>query len=265
MIAFAYLLTFIGYDVLSIRKSVIKENLDIAFGDSKTPKEKKTIARKSFLSFMMTCLEVMRSVRFPFYKSFGFIDTEIARNALKDGKGALLIAMHMGNWEALGSGLNVLAPPVRSVVKKVGGKGTNEFIVWLRERNKFLTVSRDKKNGMAVLKAIKESLAQNQIFGFPMDQYKPGDERIPFFGKDTATNTGLATIAKKYSANVLVSYCIRQEFGAFRMIVEEMPVFPNKSTSKETKIASTLLVNQKIEEIVRKYPEQYFWLHRRWK
>ena len=97
----------------------------------------------------------------------------------------------MGNWEAMGAAW-ALVTPAHVLVKKVGSSSVDRFVSELRDRNGFLTVKRKKKgDGFS---AIRDVLARGEIVGFVMDQARPGEPKLPFFGRPAKTNTSFAAI-----------------------------------------------------------------------
>lgn len=256
-------LAFLTFDLLKIRREVMLKNLDIAFPDEFTSEEKKSIARKSLGNFAMTGLEFLEARTGDIARDVTGEGEHHLYDALKEGKGVYILCMHLGNWEAMGAYMTRNMVPSHVLVKPVGGDGLNQFVTEQRAKNRFLWVKRKKKgDGFS---AIKEILGRNEVVGFVMDQSRPSSPRLPFFSQSAKTNTSFAAIWQKIPAPIVPAYAYRSSFG-----VHTVKFFPELKLStsenlEEDILQHSTLFNQVVESCVRQAPEQYFWLHNRWK
>lgn len=97
-----------------------------------------------------------------------------------------------------------------------------------------------------------------------MDQSRPGEPRLPFFGKPAKTNTGLATIWRRTQAPILPAFIRRVDVNRHVVTILPPVCMSFKSDSEDMTVASAHF-NEKMESMIRQAPEQYFWLHNRWK
>ena len=259
----SHLLTFIAYDLLGIRKKILLKNLDIAYGSSLDTKQKKQIARQSFLHFFFTVFELLKSIRVPLSSQLKIIGKDYAEESAAAEKGVFILLFHMGNWEVLGGAFSAMRANSPGVVKPVGSPAVNKLVQYIREKNGMQSLYRD--NNIEILREIIRQIKRGSFVGFPMDQFRPGDIEVDFFGKKTATNSGLAILARKFGCEVLVSYCIRRSFFNFELYIQPPLELQKTATSKDDIAANTLLFNQEMEKVIVKHPEQYMWLHNRWK
>jgi KDO2-lipid IV(A) lauroyltransferase len=114
---------------------------------------------------------------------------------------------------------------------------------------------------------IFKALRRNAVVVFVMDQWAPPTLGIPapFFGKATGTGFGLALFASKKQLPVLPVYAYRDGTGKHNIVIgDEIPLEARESR-EETLAHMTELYNRVLEEIIRRHPEQWMWLHRRWK
>ena len=204
----ARLLSFLSFDCLRLRRKVILKNLEIAFGNSKSASEKKQIAKESVYNFILTAFEFIRSPYHPISEKIHFENKHLVDEALAQGNGLYMLCMHMGNWEAHSPAISKNICPVYLAVKKVGSAPVNRFVEDLRENNHFLWIKRKRKGD--AYKAILKILDRNEIAGFVFDQARPGEPRLPFFGKEAKTNTSFAAIRK--NAQHLLFYFCRKNF-----------------------------------------------------
>jgi len=257
------LITFFVFDVFRLRRGLILSNLKLAFGDQFDHRRRVEIGRASVLSFVFTALEFFRSKDVDIAASFTIEGKDNVQAALADGKGMYALCFHLGNWEAFASATTRQLTPAWIIVKKVGSDGVDRFVSELRDHNQMKTIRRRKKgDGM---RAIVESLGNNQIIGFVMDQARPGEPRLDFFGHPAKTNTSLAAIWLRKPAPILPTYCVRKRLGEHTAYFLEELVL-EKTDSPETDILRfSAQFNQAIEKIIRMHPEHYFWMHNRWK
>ncbi len=262
VIALAHSLGFFAFDILQIKRKLVLKNLDIAFGDRYTQKEKMRIARRSIYHFLLTIFENLRSIRYPLDQDVRFSGEHYVKEALAGQQGAFLLCSHMANWEATGAAISNKICPAHVFVKKVGSPSLNQFVEEIRQKNGFLIISR-KKAGDGTRKLIS-ILKNNQIIGFVFDQAKPAAPRVPLFSQTAKTNPALAKLRQKYPVPVIPCYTVREGLNKHHIIFLPPLQLEGKAEEDNTE-AFTLRFNQAMETIVESNPEQYFWLHNRWK
>ncbi|MDQ3233124.1 MAG: lysophospholipid acyltransferase family protein [Pseudobdellovibrionaceae bacterium] len=263
LVSLAHFITLIVFDGLRIRRSLMLRNIDTAFGSSKSAQEKEQIARQSVFNFMLSIFETMISIRKPIAERIEVRGGEHLRAALAEGRGVYILCFHLGNWEAMGAKVTRAFKPAYVVVKKVGGPGTNRFVERLRFKNGFYWIRRDRAgDGM---RGIREVLDRGEIVGFVIDQARPGEPRLPFFGTPAKTNTSFAAIWARRPAPVVPGYMHRTAFGEHVMEFEPALNLVSSDNRSDDILQHSELFNRVVEGAVRKYPEHYFWLHNRWK
>jgi len=255
--------TWVFWDFLRVRRRLVLKNLDIAFGSSKTAGEKAAIGRESVRNFALTILELFWSGRNDVVRQVALKNDQIIRDALKPGKGAFILCCHLGNWETMGAACTRLLTPSHVLVKKVGSASVNRFVEELRENAGFLGVKRAGKG--AGYRAIKDALGRGEIVGFVMDQARPGEPKFPFFGKLAKTNTSLAGIWPRNRAPIVPAFITRQSAAVHTL--EFLPPLSMTDTGNDdddVKV-NTAMFNEAVAGMIRRRPEQYFWMHDRWK
>lgn len=259
----AMVMAVICFDLLRVRRRTIMKNLKIAYGGQKTPREMRQIGRHSIYHFLLSMAEFFRSVATDITENVTIIGREHADQALAQGNGAYILCFHMGNWEAMGAAYTKHIAPAHVLVKKVGRGGVAAFVDKTREHNGFLTVKRQKKgDGM---KAIQDVLAAGEMVGFVIDQARPGEPRLPFFSEPAKTNTSFAAIWARVQAPIIPSYITRDGLG--RHVLRILPAVELDQTSDPADdiLRHSVQFNRIVESVVRSRPEQYFWMHNRWK
>lgn len=255
--------TWVFFDICRFRRRLMLSNLDIAFQDQYSRPEKVLIARKSFSHFLQTILEVLISKKHRIDKDVEIVGSEYLDEALAKGEGCYLLAIHMGNWEAMGATITRRFRPAYTAVKKVGSTGLNRFVEERREANGLYWLPRTSPG--AAVKRMFQVLKEGNIVGFIIDQARPGEPRLPFFSKTAKTNTSLAAIWLKRPAPILVVCMTRKSFGSHVLTLQPALNLQNTGDKEADVLANSLLFNQAVEGNVRLHPEQYFWFHNRWK
>jgi len=177
---------------------------------------------------------------------------------LKQGKGGIVLSAHFGNWE-LSSVTSALTDlPLLVLAREQKMSRLNDALNAYRESKGCKVV----KKGMAT-REIYEHLAKNGIVGILSDQDagKKG-EFVNFLGRPTSTARGAFALSQKTGAVIIPSFMARVS-GPYHRLILESPIEVADDESGESeamqRFASTL------ERYVRKYPEQWLWLHKRWK
>ncbi|WP_448383011.1 lysophospholipid acyltransferase family protein [Desulfosoma sp.] len=184
--------------------------------------------------------------------------------SLQKGRGVLILTSHFGNWEWMAYGapfflparLNIVARPLRP-------QGLNRWVTALRERSGNRVIAKDH----ALIHALK-ALKRNEIVAFLLDHNagKKTGVWAPFFGGYVLTHKTLAHIALKTEAPVHPVFNRRLPDGRYRIDVgPEIPPPPPSGSREERAEAMTAAFNAVIEARIRHTPEQWYWIHRRFR
>jgi len=259
---------FLWIDLLRVRRNIVLKNLDIAFPEW-SPEKKIQVARQSVYNMGYGFSEFFTVPHLNkqwLEKCVVFEGEENYQKALQKNKGVLAMSLHLGNGD-LGSSAVVMKGYPLTIITKVF---KNQFFndLWFSFRGaqgvKYID-AHGSSNSFDILKALK----RQEGVTFVLDQVmgKPYGIATTFFGKKTGTAYGLALFAIKTQAPVIPLYTYEGEDKKMHVVFEpEIPIQDLISEDKEASIvAITQRFNDKIEEIVRKHPEQWMWVHRRWK
>lgn len=245
-------------------RKIAIDNLTRAFGNEKKASEIKTLAERVFNNLGQILLEIGWSLRLDEKKRSKYFRIEgisHVKHAYKKGKGILVLTGHMGNWELLTVAASIIGYPLSIVVRPLDFKPLDLYFINIRTRygGKLIPAKYS-------LRAILRSLNRGEAIGLLMDQSANWREGIfsEFFGIQTWTNKGLALLALKTEAPVIPVFLIREKFGFTIKILPEVPLIKTGDKRKDVE-ANTQQYNKIIESIIRQYPDQWFWVHRRWK
>lgn len=185
---------------------------------------------------------------------------EHLETALSHGKGAILATAHSGNWELLGAALAYQGFPLVAVVKKQKNAGADQFI------NEYRTQAGMHVTYRTSIKEMVRLLGEGKIIGLLMDQDASADGIIvDFFGRPASTVQGPAALARMKGAPIVPAFIATRPDGTHQAIIYP-PLWVDKTEDREYDIRTTTnQLNRIIEDHIRQYPEEWFWLHNRWK
>lgn len=245
-------------------RKIAFQNLNIAFGDEKTETEIEMLAKAAFSNTVRMFFEYAwyyTHQPIDYDAHFRMIGTEHLKNAIKKRKGVIVILAHLGNWELLTAFAPMTGLPATVVYRPIKSKAVNRFVIENRNRTgiEFFPLH-------GALDAVKEALAQGTIAGLLADQ-NSGHQRgvfVDFFGKKACTAKGPAKLAMGTGAPMIPIFLYREKT---KFVLEIQPELPLVNTGNEQADIrhNTQVYTSAIETVVRRHPEQYFWLHRRWK
>jgi KDO2-lipid IV(A) lauroyltransferase len=247
------------------RRKVALENLQVAFGEEKSERELLAIARRAFENLGMMAVEFFRIPKMDvetFKKRVTIEGLEEALRLLGKGKGMLLLLSHFGNWEMMGIMSKLIGDSIMVIAKPMKkNKRMDQFITEIRSAAGLEVVSSIKAS-RTVLKA----LSRNRVVGILIDQRAKRSEGIwaDFFGKKAPTTPSLAVLAMKTGAPVVPVFMVRNGFGKHRLIIQGPLELVHTGDIKKDVEANTQLFNHALESMIRQYPDQWFWVHRRW-
>jgi KDO2-lipid IV(A) lauroyltransferase len=253
------------------RRTIAIENLRHVYSGEKTDRKIKTIARESCRSFFLTFLEIVKLRRIftePVPISTLKQKTQNVEQLFKKAKkihdesnGCIFVTPHFGSWELLPYVSSSAGIPLVVVVRPLDNEYLEKLIYKTRSASGQLIIP--KKNALFVL---QKTLRQGKSIGMLPDQSTMKGISVDFFGRKATTTPVPAILAVTYKRPIVVVACCRV-FGTSRYegFVSD-PIMPGQYTNEKTEIFRlTHEMNRQMEEIILKYPEQYLWIHNRWK
>lgn len=185
---------------------------------------------------------------------------EHAKAALARGRGVLVLTAHAGNWDLMGLWA-ARHFPLTIISKSLRNSGVNRF--WMEAREKTgLKILPARKSYRACLTVMKK----NELLGFILDQNARAKDGVfvEFFGKEACTTPGLAFLSAHAQAPVLPVFLFRKPDLTHRVMVLPM-LEPPSDRDPETMLAATQRYTRIIEDVIREHPDQWIWMHRRWR
>jgi KDO2-lipid IV(A) lauroyltransferase len=240
------------------------DNLTYAFGHQKQPEEIEKIARQVFINLVKIVFEIGWSLNLDerhLSKHFKIDGYHHLKKTYEKGKGVLLLAAHCGNWELLSVVGAMIKFPISIVVRPLDFKPLDHFIFNLRTRFGGKIIPKQRS-----IRTIIRSLDRGEMVLLLMDQNVDWYEGVfvDFMGHRACTNKGLALLALKTEASVVPVFMVREKSGFRAEFGPEILTVKTGDSQKDIEI-NTQEYNRVIENFIRRYPDQWFWIHQRWK
>lgn len=250
------------FDGLKVRRKLVLANIATAFPSHPEPE---TLARKSYYHFLLTIFEFISADPKTVLDGVTFEGLDHL-SGLSASQGGYILCCHTGNWEVLSAAVNTKINPTRVIVKKLSNPGAERFICEQRAAIGMDVIVRKKR--LDAVKAIRKAISSGVTVGFVLDQARVGEPRLPFFGKPAKTNTSLASLSQRFPGPIIPVRIERLSYNRHKVQFSAPLTLPPVDPSRppeEGYAEHSRLFNKALEELIRHAPEQYFWLHNRWK
>ncbi len=252
------------YSPFGIRRDVVERQVRAAFPGLAEP-EVLRIARESYGNLGRTSIEtaVLPSyAREDILALFGTIEGwDVLEEALSRGRGAIIVSGHLGNWELGAAYVAARTPRLDAVARGMQNPMFEDYLTQTREQLGVHVI-----HDSEAVKRVPRALRANGAVAFLFDQGAAGlaSTWVPFFGRYAKTPRGPAVFALRLDTPVIFTCAVREPNGKYSMKFEEV-VVPRTGEREHDVDAIVGAYTDTLERWVRRYPEQYFWHHRRWK
>lgn len=257
-------LGLLGFHLASGERKKTIRHLTMAFGNSKTRREIHLIARRVFLNLSIAVADAIRlpiSVQRDlgrFVSASGF--HHIQKN-LSGGKGAIIMTGHFGNWELLGAFLVQNGVPLSVVGTEAYDSRLDKMIVETRRQAGYETLTRGKGTRKMI-----SGLKKGAAIGILFDQdTKVEGVFVDFFGRPAHTAVGPVVIAQKYNIPIIPVFIRHTENFTYHVHCQAPLELVNSGDAQKDIVTNTQLCSDVYERLIRQYPDQWVWMHRRWK
>jgi KDO2-lipid IV(A) lauroyltransferase len=254
----------VAYWILPGRRRVALDNITLVYGDTLSPAARATLARQCFEHLGMTAMECCRLFFGPTERLLGRIrgrGMEYIGQAMAHGRGVFFLTGHFGNWELLAATHGQAGFGLSVVVRPLDNPYLEALIARARERSGLRAISkRDAVQG------VRAALARGECIGILLDQDAGRDGVfVPFLGHPASTSRALAVLAIKTRAPVVPAFIHRLPDGGHELVLDpEIPLAITGDLDHDIEV-NTARFTEAIERHVLAHPEQWFWVHRRWK
>lgn len=245
-------------------RNIAIDNLTRAFGHEKSQEQIRLIAFQSFYNIMRIPFEIGWSDGMTLPELYQYAEMRGLHHiqaALAKGKGVLALTAHMGNWELLPSVAPMAGFSADIIYRPLDFSPLDAFFLRLRTRFGAGLIP----NAHAMRKILRQ-LKNGHVVAMLMDQNVDWYEGVfvEFFNHRACTNKGFALLALKTRAPVVPIFMLRNQNRFIIEFCAELELVQTGDRAHDIE-ANTLRYNQAIEAVIRRYPEQWFWVHQRWK
>lgn len=254
----------LGYRPLGIRRGVVERQIAAAFPGLDDVNVKR-IARASYEHLGRTSIEaalLARLGRAAVVDLFEGVDEwRLVEEALSHGRGLIFVTGHLGNWELGGAYIAARGIPLDAIARRMSNPLFDRYLTETRSRIGMVVV-----HDADAVRRTPRSLRENRAVAFLSDQGVMGlaSTFVPFFGRPAKTPRGPAVFALRLGVPVVFGTAVRQPSGKYRLVFESIPVEDTGDRDRDVD-AIVARYTATLERWVRRYPEQYFWHHRRWR
>lgn len=264
MLSFGSAIGTLGYVLSKRYRSVAYKNLTIAYGDTLTPAERRRLTIGVFRHFGKAVVEfpyiaAMSPDQFRQITTLDEADKSRIDRALAGGRGVVAFSAHIGNFELMARRFSVEGYRFMVVVRNDQNQDFAQAVNDLRQNGGYEVIGRGE-----AARPILKHLKNGGVVGVLSDQ-RSDDMAAPFFGRLSGTVAGPAVLALRTGAPLLPMFCIRLPDDTHKLIVMD-PIYAEPTGDSDADVLRVMTeVNAVIERMVRAYPEQWLWLHDRWK
>lgn len=184
------------------------------------------------------------------------------QSAIAEGKGLLTIVAHLGNWELMTIAVPMFLQPIHIVYRPLDNGILDNLVEYVRTIWDNSLIPKGKSGGKIIV-----LLQHNQLIGILSDQNVAVQEGVfvDFFGRPACTGVGLAALAMRSGSPVLPIFMVRQKSGKYNLVLKPAVKAVFTGDYEKDLFVNTQRFVKITEEVIREYPEQWFWLHQRWK
>jgi KDO2-lipid IV(A) lauroyltransferase len=242
---------------------VAERQLQAAF-PRKSAAECRAITRATFMHFGRLLVAVLRFSALSREQMLARVEYEgvdRVKAALAGGKGVLIFTGHFGYWELQGLAHALVLPPISVLARPLDNPRLHDLLEQIRCATGNRVIYKQ-----GALRRVLRALEQNEGVAILMDQHVQGAEAVmvDFFNRPAATAPALATIALRTGAPLIPAFALPLSGGRYRMIYEH-PVEAPPATSEDPVRELTQRCTDVLEMYVRRHPDLWMWMHRRWR
>jgi len=256
-------LAYLIYLLYPSRQRLARENIRKVFGDQFSTAQRRSIALRSTINICQTMIELFKMRYMTPEQVNALVSLEGAehlRQALSENRGAVVITAHFGNWELAGARFAAEGFPVTVLARDSDEPVAALLINRARQHHNIEVLQRED------IRQMIRTLRDNRGLGILPDQHAAaGGIELDFLGRPASTAIGPAVLARHTRCAIVPFFARRLPNGTFHSQV--LPPLPLPQTDDRDQFIKQLTqqINDAMSEQIRRYPEQWLWLHDRWK
>lgn len=261
-------LGYLGYFLLAKQRRIARANLDVAFGDTKSPAEKKRIAHISFQTFGATLFKLFWAPRFDHEQLGKIVEANLDRlkcihELQSRGKGVFWLTLHFGDWELLSLATGLYGMRLNVVTETMRNQALERVFVRLRSVTGHCIVPQ-RSAALKIYKALKrgETVAVLTDLNAPEET---GGLWLEFFGVPVFNNASVAALALRSGAAIIGCYAYPLPDGRLKIVYgPEIAYTPTGDYETDLRTISQQCLTF-CENTIREHPEFWLWSYKRWK
>ncbi len=258
-------LAWVAYRVDVRHKKIARVNLDIAYESRMSELEKRRITKKCYKNMLFNMRDFVENQSISkekLLKKVTIHGEHFYHDVKQEGKGVIFLTAHYGNWELLPLCTGAMFGKLWGVGRKLDSQKMDRVLQ--KNRNQF-DVSMLEKSG--ALRGLLKALKKGENVGLLVDQNTSNKEGIliNFFGKLARHTPSIALISRKTDTPIIPAYITTQDYKSYDITLYE-PLVIEKTDSVEEDIKRSVQAQADMtQKVIEQKPDEWFWLHRRWK
>lgn len=259
-------ISYLAYIIGKKHNLIINRNLNLAFKNTLSQKEKDIIGKSAYMNLLDTVFGIIRRDRMSresVIKNISFEGSDIIQKAIESEKEIIFVTGHLGNWELISQ---ALAIKFNLTLVGVGRKLDSDLMdnILKNNRERFNVEMVYKKGAM---KGCIKALKNKKAVGILIDQSLPIGQGIEInFFSNKATHTTLAsTLSRRYQVDLIPVFISTNDYIDYQATIYD-PIPYIKTTNQEDDILKMTQAQADVMQmVIEKNPKEWFWQHKRWK
>ncbi len=252
------------FQILGRERRRTVRHLTVAYGEEKSEKEIQAMAKQVFLHFITTIVDLIQMPKL-LNKGLDHLITsegmEHINKAMASGRGTIMITGHFGNWELLGAWLVRHGIPLKVVGTTLYDPRLDKIVVETRNCAGYTNIPRGKGT-REIIRSLKEGAAIGMLID--QDTRVQGDF-VNFYGKPTYTPTGPAVLARKFNIPIIPIFMWMRDDFTYHIECGKPLALVKTDNGENDIVTNTQKCSDTYEQIIRRFPTQWAWMHQRWK
>ncbi len=262
---FATILGWLIYHFLPFRKKVVLTNLRRSFPE-RSNHWHKDIARKTYLHIARVYFDLFALFQVSndrFEQVVKSVNSEVADDALKENRGVIVILFHFGNWELAADWFARKGYKVAAVAARLKNPLAHRLIFETRMKNGLQLFKKGKRGNIKIIRYLEKD---HILFMIADQDARKNGIWIKYFNQWSSSFRGPVLFAQRRQSPVILCTCLMDGNGKYNIHFERFSMEVPKENEQESPVHYlTQSYTNYFENLIRQYPEQYYWLHRRWK
>lgn len=246
-------------------RKIILKNLDIAFGDSLSTKQKSGILYESYKTLLFNVYEFVENQylsKKDIFKKVSLQNDDYLTEAINNKRKIIFITAHYGGWELAIPYLGLKYGNLSVVSRKLNNKMIHKIFVEARNKNNIELIDKEQA-ARGMVKALKN----NRYIAVAIDQSTQDGLEVDFFDTKVLATDSTSRLALKFGAVIIPVFAIMVDFKKYIIkVAEPIDVLKINFDDKSDKVLQlTQIQSDVVQKQIKELPQQWFWQHRRWK